>query len=48
MLGNAQGQMILAGDFTQVLDVILDRSKYSANDIVAIHMMIEDNGLIDV
>lgn len=52
ILGNAQGQIILAGDFNQVLDGILDKSKYAGisvpKDRAAIHMMMEDNNLIDV
>lgn len=52
ILGNAQGQIILAGDFNQVLDGILDKSKYTGmsapKDRAAIHMMMEDNSLIDV
>ncbi len=29
ILGNAQGQVILAGDFNQVLDGVLDKNKFS-------------------
>ena len=54
ILGNAQGQVILAGDLNQVLDCVLDKSKLlgtrtsTPKDRAAIHPLIEDNGLIDV
>ena len=54
IIGNAQGQVILAGDFIQVLDGVLDKSKLlgtrtsTPKDRAAIHSLIEDNGLIDV
>lgn len=51
-MGNAQGQIILAGDFNQVLDGVLDKSRYSwfsmSKDRAAIRMLIEDNSLINV
>ena len=44
-------KIILAGDFNQVLDGVLDKSRYlgtsTPKDRGAIHMLIEDNGLID-
>ena len=54
IIGNAQGQVILAGDFNQVLDSVLDKSKLlgtqasTPKDRAAIHSLMEDNGLIDV
>lgn len=54
ILGNTQGQVILAGDFNQVLDGALDKSKFSGTrtstpkDRAAVHTLMEDNGLIDV
>ncbi len=54
ILGNAQGQVILAGDFNQVLDGVLDKNKFSGTrtstpkDRAAIHTLIEDIGLIDI
>lgn len=46
--------MILAGDFSQVLDGALDKSTFSGTrtstpkDRAAIRTLMEDNGLIDV
>lgn len=54
ILGNTQGQVILAGDFNQVLDGALDKSTFSGTrtstpkDRAAIYTLMEDNGLIDV
>lgn len=51
-LGEEEGQIILAGDFNQVSDPFLDRSKFSgqktAKDRAAMHMIIEDLGLVDI
>lgn len=51
-LGEEEGQIILAGDFNQVSDPLLDRSKFSgqttAKDRAAMHMIIEDLGLVDI
>lgn len=51
-LGEMEGQIILAGDFNQVLDPCLDRSKFGGplmpKDRAAIHMINEDVGLVDV
>lgn len=52
ILGNVQGQVLLAGDFNQVLDGALDKSRFSQSimpkDRAAIHMLMKDNGLIDI
>lgn len=52
ILGNVQGQVVLAGDFNQVIDGALDRSRFSRTvipkDRAAIHTLMKDNGLIDV
>lgn len=51
-LGETEGQKILAGDFNQVSDPFLDRSKLSgpttSNNRAAIHMICEDMGLVDM
>ena len=51
-LGEMEGQIILAGDFNQVSDPLLDRSKFSgpimSKDRAAIHMIGEDMGLVDI
>lgn len=51
ILGNAQGQVVLAGDFNQVLDGALDKSRFTGTvlpkDRAAIQMLMKDNGLID-
>lgn len=51
-LGETEGQIILAGDFNQVLDPFLDKSKFSGQimpkDRAAIHMISEDMGLVDI
>ena len=51
-LGEMEGQIILAGDFNQVSDPLLDRSKFSgpimSKDRAAIHMLGEDMGLVDI
>ena len=51
-LGEMEGQIILAGDFNQVLDPCPDRSKFRGplmpKDRAAIHMINEDVGLVDV
>jgi len=50
--GEMEGQIIVAGDFNQVWDAFLDKSKFSnqphPKDRAAIHMMSEDNGLVDI
>lgn len=50
-LGNMDGQIILAGDLNQVLD-LLDKSKFkgplTSKDRKAIHMLIEDMGFLDI
>lgn len=52
ILGNAQGQIILAGDFNQILDGMLDKSKHTGTstprDRAAIHMLMGDIGLVDI
>lgn len=51
-MGNAQGQVLLAGDFNQVLDGALDKSRFfqtaMPKDRAAIHMLMKDIGLIDI
>lgn len=51
-LGETDGQIVLAGDFNQVSDPFLDRSKLSgpttSNDRAAIHMICVDMGLVDI
>lgn len=52
VLGEMDGQIILAGDFNQVMDPILDKSQFKGplmtKDREAIHMLKEDMGLVDV
>ncbi len=52
ILGNAQGQVVLAGDFNQVLDGALDKSRFSGTslpkDRAAIQVLMKDNGLLDI
>ncbi|KAI5089733.1 hypothetical protein C0J45_19868, partial [Silurus meridionalis] len=52
ILGERGGQIILAGDFNQVMDGVLDKSKYQGSsmprDRAALHMLTEDFGLIDI
>lgn len=52
MLGNAQVQIILAGDFNQVLVGLLVKSIYTdiatLKNSAVIYMLMENNGLIDV
>lgn len=51
-LGEMDGQIILAGDFNQVWDAFIDKSKSNdqtyPKDRAAIHMMSKDNGLVDI
>uniref|UniRef100_A0A9J8CLD1 Reverse transcriptase domain-containing protein n=1 Tax=Cyprinus carpio carpio TaxID=630221 RepID=A0A9J8CLD1_CYPCA len=51
-LGDMDAQIILAGDFNQVWDPFIDKSKFREQtypkDRTAIHMMSEDNGLVDI
>lgn len=52
VLGEMDGQIILAGDFNQVMDPILDKSRFKGplmtKDREAIHMLKEDMALVDV
>lgn len=52
VVGNMEGQVILAGDFNQVMDGIIDKSKPSSKSVprdrAAIQMMAEDLGLVDI
>lgn len=52
VLREMDGQIILAGDFNQVLDPILDKSQFKGplmtKDREAIHMLKEDMALVDV
>lgn len=52
MIGNREGQIILAGDFNQVMDGLIDKSQMSGRsspgDREAIHMLAEDIGLVDI
>jgi exonuclease III len=52
VLGNMEGQIVLAGDFNQVMDNMIDRSKCTSNstpkDRLAILMLVEDTGLRDI
>ena len=49
VLGNMEVQIVLAGDFNQVVDHMIDRSKCTSNstpeDRLAILMLVEDMGL---
>lgn len=51
-LGEMEGDIILAGDFNQVWDAFIDRSQFTGPSMVkdraAIHMLSEDNSLIDI
>ena len=51
-LGELEGQIVLAGDFNQVWDGVVDKSKFrgrpSPRDREAIHMLAEDLGLVDI
>ena len=42
-----EGQIVVAGDFNQVMDNMIDLSKCTGNskDRLAIHMLVEDIGL---
>lgn len=50
--GDIEGHIILAGDFNEVMDVILDKSRpkglIKTKDREAIHMLKEDMGLTDI
>lgn len=52
MLGNSEGQIILAGDFNEVMDPILDKSSRQTHLLSkgreAIHMLSCDLGLTDI
>lgn len=52
IIGDHEGQVILAGDFNQVMDGIIDKSKprgrSSPRDREAIHLMTEDLSLVDI
>lgn len=52
ILGSKSGQIILAGDWNQVMDGCLDKSKYQGTsmpkDRAALHMLVEDLGLNDI
>jgi len=52
ILGDKEGQIILAGDFNQVMDGVLDKSKYQGpsipRDRAALHLLTEDIGLTDI
>ena len=52
LVGDMEGQVILAGDFNQVMDGILDKSKPrsdpASRDRAAIHMLAEDLSLVDI
>ena len=52
ILGEMEGQVILVGDFNEVLDAFLDESKFRGpavtKDRAAIHMLREDIGLVDM
>lgn len=51
ILGEMEGQIVLAGDFNEVMDPCLDRSIYkgplSTKSRSAVHMLKDDAGLID-
>lgn len=51
VLGEMEGQIILAGDFNQVMDVFMDKSKFrgpvTTRDRADLHMLCEDLGLVD-
>lgn len=52
IVGNMEGQVIIAGDFNQVMDGVIDRSipsgKSSPKDRAAIKMLVEDLNLVDI
>ncbi len=52
IIGDKEGQIILAGDFNQVMDGVLDKSQYKGpsipRDRAALHMLTEDIGLTDI
>lgn len=52
VLGEMEGKIILAGDFNQVRDVFLNKSKFSGpvitKDMAALHVLCEDLGLVDI
>lgn len=52
IIGDREGQLILAGDFNQVTDGIIDKSKpggrSSPRDREAIHLLTEDHSLVDI
>ena len=52
VLGDMDGQVILAGDFNEVMDPILDKGRskgpLSTKDREANHMLNEDMGLTDI
>ena len=52
VLGEMEGQIILAGDFNQVMDVFLDKIKFSGlittRDRAALKRLCEDLGLVDI
>ncbi len=51
-LGSKEGHIMSAGDFTQVMDPVLGKSKFRASAVLrdreALHMLTEDVGLTDV
>lgn len=51
-LGELEGDIILAGDFNQVWDAFIDRSRFTGPTMVkdrdAIHLLSEDNSLVDI
>lgn len=52
IIGDRERQVILAGDFNQVMDGIIDKSKprgrSSPRDREAIHLLTEDLSLVDI
>lgn len=52
IVGNMEGQVIIVGDFIQVMDGMIDRSrpsgKSSPKDRVSIKMLAEDLSLVDI
>lgn len=52
MLGDKNRNIIMGGDFNQVMDGVLDKSKYHGPLMpkvrAALHMLTEDLGLIDI
>ena len=51
LIGDMEGQVILAGDFNQVMDGMIDKSRFKGEhtprDRAAIHMLTEDLSLVD-